>query len=232
MIYYIVKIERNGNETVLNSFDNADKATKFLEGYRLNVASLGDIDTAYRIDTVPSNEEKTGQDGKTLMIYYIVHITKNGDETVMSSHDNADAATKAIENYRDEYVGRFRIDTVPSNEEKRAANAAIPADPNPTKAALNRQFGKNKMEHEEQHYAYRDTDSLHVIQTRIQGETGSQSHYGRYENGVWIPLETGETRDFTREELFGPTCSCGECGARVKPSFQGLHTTWHNKLLP
>jgi len=154
------------------------------------------------------------------MIYYIVRIERNGDETVISSWDNPEAATTHVEGYRNAALAvgseelEYRIDTVPSNEEIRAANAAIPADPNKhtakDKLDLNRIYGRNKMDHEEQHYAYRDTDSM-------------------------------RTKDFTLTELFGwyegnksngPFLVCGECGSAVVIESRDVHRQWHNKLLP
>lgn len=83
------------------------------------------------------------------------------------------------------------------------------------KGALNDAYGKAKMDHEEQHYAYRDTDS------------------GRFE-------ATEANGDFTVKELFGNQTGkwvsgirlalCGECGALVQ--YGSKHVIWHNKLLP
>lgn len=62
------------------------------------------------------------------MIYYITAIEKNGNETVFSSHDNAELAAQKVDLLREEFPEKsFRIDTVPSNEERQAANNRIPA---------------------------------------------------------------------------------------------------------
>ena len=169
------------------------------------------------------------------MIYYIVGITEKHDETVLSSWDNADAATRALHGYRETaqmhmiYLD-YRIDTVPSNEEARAANARIPADPHKglsasdigvklqdaarkvleehraAKAELNARFAKVKMDHEEGRL-YADTDSM-------------------------------RTKEFTIDELFPDagngytTQPCYECGSLVNTNEHAKHVAWHNKLLP
>ena len=155
------------------------------------------------------------------MIYYIVGITEKHDETVLSSWDNADAATRALHRYRETtqmlmiYLD-YRIDTVAtSKEEVDALNARIPADPN--KLLANRRAGKNtriaelKQKLNDQYGKYGDTDSM-------------------------------RTRDFTIDELFPQgthavayTLTCSECACEVKNVLNPYlikHTDWHNKLLP
>ena len=148
------------------------------------------------------------------MIYYIVGINKiNLNEWIISTHDTAERATHYLENYRatstDDNV-MFRIDTVPSNEEARAANAKIPADPN--KLALNKAYGKAKMDHEEQHYAYRDTDSMQTKEFTVE-ELFTEPAEGDY--------------------IASP---CKECCALVIDTgfhdYTAKHVAWHNKMLP
>lgn len=69
------------------------------------------------------------------MIYYVVAKNSiSGDEWIMSSHDNAEYATTALESYRagSDFMMKgpdgieFRIDTVMERDEVEAANATIP----------------------------------------------------------------------------------------------------------
>ena len=150
------------------------------------------------------------------MIYYITGRDKtNGNEWIISSHDNAERAAHYLENYRatstDDNV-EFRIDTVLTGDEVKEVNARnIPAirprqagKNSELKARLNAEFGKAKMDHEE---GYSDSDSI------------------RTEDFKWLELFPVEADGFSSDH-------CQECGSTVVGRFQRKHVDWHNKLLP
>jgi len=142
------------------------------------------------------------------MIYYITVIDEDGNEYIRNTWDNAAKATEELEALRleDPHSGlTYRIDAIPSNEEIRAANAAIPPDPNKDvagiKLELNRLYGKHN------NTTVYSTDSMREYTEN--DVFGNQT--GAVYNGVTVKL-------------------CYVCGALV--GSQSKHTEFHNKLLP
>jgi len=154
------------------------------------------------------------------MIYIIIGTdTTTHNEWVMNdTFDNSlDAANRCQELNSVPTVGGeavYRVDTVEPSEGKSAARlyADKQVDMRETKFRLSAEYGQNKMDHEEQHYAYRDTDSMRTKDFQLTELFG-------WFDGVK-----------SAERLI----NCFECGAVVSYDNEMMekHRTWHNKLLP
>jgi len=148
------------------------------------------------------------------MIYIIIgQDTVTGNEWVMKeTYDDSLKAAEACEylnthnNIRGNLMdlARYRVDTVEPTEGKSTARlyADKQVDIRETKLRLNAEYRRSKMDHEEQHYVYQDTDSMRTKEFTM----GDLFNHG------------------------GAVDECFECGAKV--SNYSTHVTWHNKLLP
>ena len=143
------------------------------------------------------------------MIYIIIgKDTTTHNEWVMNdTFDNSLDAANRCQELNSIPAGSevvYRVDTVEPSEGKSTARlyADKQVDMRETKHRLNAEYGRNKMAHEEQHYAYKDTDSMRTKDFTM----GDLFNHG------------------------GAVDECFECGAKV--SNYSTHVTWHNKLLP
>lgn len=163
------------------------------------------------------------------MIYIIIgRETATGNEWV--EEDTFDTAADTAERcnilrtFPETKEITYRIETVEPSEGKTPARLYADKEVETREAQfrqgvkeqLNAEFGKAKMDHEEQHYAYRDTDSGRFEATEANGDFTTKELFGN-QTGYVIP---GAGRVYL----------CAECGSIIHGVEK--HAAWHNKLLP